>query len=376
MAAVLSFDVASGLRALQIIRHAYEPRVTIPILSYVMIAPVKNGARLKMTNLDMEISTKLETGWEGPKKPFLIPFRALNSFLRASERGDIARLEYDAARKQCTLSAGGLSLTKRSLSAVEDFPIFTEISQPIEVDVSEKDLHRHFSMIRHCISTEETRYYLNGICFLRHPQKPKLRTIATDGRRMGVCDSDADWPENASGIIPREFVAALTTCLRADGNDVVRAKVSPQEVGAPRLDAAIGDTIIKGKLIDGTFPDYTRVLPDHGSPNRINLTRLGIMRPMSIAREFAKERSYAVRFDAAAKSANIRISSDEADIKFPIEAQEVSTGEGVIGFNGKFLEDQARVTPVFQVGFKGGGDPAEIRCEDPNVLYVLMPMRV
>lgn len=370
----INFDAAPAIRAAAILKHGFDSRQTIPVLSYMRIAPVRVGMRLTVTDLDKEVSTVVEGSWTGPRKPFLIPFRAFLAAVGADKTSAIA-LAFDAANSMATLSFGGITAKLKCLCDVADFPMMTVADGPREnVSMSEPDLYRHFKVIRHCVSKEETRYYLNGIAMMPHPERATLRTVCTDGHRLGIYDTETKWPVNAHGIFPTSLVDAVLTCVQPDGNRDVTLSIDPDHLTRVRI--VVGDVTIKAKLIDGTFPDYTRVLPRHTVPFRVNVTALGVRRPIRIAQALGGDRTPGTKLDAR-EGRGLITCVDGGDVSFPIEVAAFGQkGNGIIGFNGNYLVDQGRATPTFQLAYEDSASPAEITCEDPNAFFVLMPMRV
>jgi DNA polymerase-3 subunit beta len=344
------------------------------------IDPGRDPAELTMTNLDLEITIQIEEAHERGGAPFLVPFSAFAASAGvADKKSGKVRITYDEASEIAVFDVDGIAAKVRCLAKVDDFPDFTlhERLSMQEFEAPEGVLFKHLRMVRHCISSEETRYYLNGVSFQGHPETGSLRTVSTDGHRLGIYDSETDWPKGVKHIAPTDLVDAMLACLRKDGNQLATLRVS--EDGMPFMGLECGDVSIRAKTIDGTFPDYTRVIPTHDTPNQINLTGAGLRKPLEIARAIHPGVSIAAKLDANKGVGSIRLVENigESEVTFPIEAaHRAEEGDGVIGFNAKYLAEQGRITPVFRVNFGGSGDPALLTCEDPNAFFVLMPMRV
>ncbi|MBM2322685.1 MULTISPECIES: hypothetical protein [Marivita] len=371
----ISIDVAPMRRALRLLGRAVEPRNTIPVLGYMKVDAFNSGMKISTTDLNMEITVSVEAQWTGAKKPFLVPYKAARSFFDAVPVDGMATMKYTAPDR-LELACGQIELRIQLLCVAEDYPHMT--SQNLNgTSISEPDLYRHLKSLRHCIEKENTRYYLNGVFVTTHPETGKMRTVSTDGHRLGIYDTDNVPPSGFTGIIPTPAVDVLLATLRPDGNALVMFEGN-RETERPFLNVEIGDVRIKAKLIDGTFPDYTRDLPklDQTACNRVNLTAGGILGPLRMALEIGGERSIATKINLPAAKAELRTFGQDCAISFPVEITSDAGSADHIGFNGRYLMDQARATPTFQIMFDHAGDPGLIRCEDPNAQYVLMPMRV
>lgn len=367
-------DVAPMRRALRLLGKAVTKNNKVPILGYMKVAAFSSGMKLSTTDLKTEVTVSVDAKWTGRKSPFVVPFKAVNAFFTAVPIDGLATMKFDG-HEGLILSCGQIELKLRLLCVFEDYPHMR--SRNLNgAGISEPDLYRHLKAIRHCISNEETRYYLNGACFTDHPETGKLRTVATDGHRLGIYDSDNVCPAGFSGIIPTKVVDILLATLRPDGNALVALEGSRQG-DAPFLTVEVGDVRIKSKPIDCPFPDYTRVVPsfDVAACNRVNLTAGGILGPLRMAAAIGGDRSVATKINLKEAKAECQSSEEGCAVSFPIEVAARAGSDDVIGFNGRYLMDQARATPTFQVNFNCSGDPAVILCEDPNAQYVLMPMR-
>lgn len=374
---------------------AYRSRVTIPVLETALIEAGPGGTTFRQTDLDIQVTVRADD--LTCAKPFktCVSLGLLKRF--ANSFDGVIRLSYLPGRTvkdgvvdmpRITLATDdGCTATINSLFPAEDFPIAlgaagSETDQANHWQTmicSAKELRRHIDLARHCVSTEETRYYLNGINVQPHPERGTLRSVATDGHRMAVVDGTIPAYAGLNAILPTVFVRAVADLIDSKANDQVYLSFHHAK---PWVRISCGVVQIDCKLIDGSFPDYTRVLPK--DPTRLTMalseTALRRLRP------FATQRSNAVRFESG--KATMQDLGREGEVSVPVT---MTATEGVPenlqkayengrtetwGFNLEYLLRQARVTPTFRLDVASPSDPAIIRGEDPDALWVVMPMRV
>jgi len=255
---VTSLKAAAALMALVI-----ERRNTIPVLGTVLVEI--NGGKLTMsgTDLDMEIKTLVDAECSGAAS-FCISIRALSS-LAASAAGAVT-FDVQPDGKTVRITSEGLTLKLRPTSKPIDYPLmmnreaFDTLGQT-PIQITQAGLRRLLRLSHICVSTEETRYYLSGTLLCSSPEG-NLRAVATDGHRMARIDCDVPIRHKrtgdafADGILPRKAGMILRHITAKEGNEPVGLIWSDR-----RLRAEVGDIVFTSKLIDGTFPDYTRVIP-------------------------------------------------------------------------------------------------------------------
>ena len=244
---------ATLLKCLAHVQSVVERRNTIPILSNVLIE-AKDGLRLMATDLDLQV---VESIAAHVAMPGATTVSAHTLFEIVRKLPDGAQVEIAVAAEKMTVVAGRYRSSLPTLPR-DDFPVIAETDLPTAFVLEAKQLRDIIDKTRFAISTEETRYYLNGI-FLHvvDGPAPKLRAVATDGHRLAKFELDR--PEGADGmpdvIVPRKCIAEIRKLLdEADG---------PVEVSlsATKVRFRIGAALLTSKLIDGTFPDYSRVIP-------------------------------------------------------------------------------------------------------------------
>lgn len=362
-------------KALALLGHTHERRNTIPVLGAVLMEVSPDRVRLTTTNLDTQISVDVEAETDS-KGRLAISYRALKGFADAA--AGTGTIRHDTATPHLVeMASDDLTLRLRDIYPPEDFPLRADASTDGAVtwEMSQRDAHRMFKLSRHCISNEETRYYLNGVYLSRKPDGETLRVVATDGHRMAAIDTDVEVPEGMSAIVHTDAVDALMAMIDKDGNEPVRFQVGSPEISPRKLQAQIDGVTIETRLIDGTYPDYTRVVPAPSDNYRVTLSRAGVARMYALSKHVSPARGTPLALYPSTNT--MKIGTVEGDsITMPAQISVEDDKSDAIGFNVRYLADQARVTPEFRLSTKSPGDPAMVVGEDPDAFWVIMPMRV
>ena len=251
-------DRNSLLRALGHITGIVEKRNTIPILSNILIGAEASGVlTLKATDLDMEAIETIPAKVSTPGAA-TVPAHTLHDIVRKLPDGAEIDIELKGPEGRLKVTAGRASF-ELSILPADEFPDMGQAELPHRFTVEGGELKRLFEKSRFAISTEETRYYLNGIYLHRVEggASPKLRAVATDGHRLAQVETEAtSGTEGMPGVIvPRKAVAEIIKLLD-DGQAPVEVALSPAKIRF-----AVGEVVLTSKLIDGSFPDYARVIP-------------------------------------------------------------------------------------------------------------------
>lgn len=359
-------------RVMPVLRRAIDRRSTIPVLHTLRLT-ASAGAdtlRLTATDLDTEIRAEIEAVAERDID-LCVPAQVFD--MATGDSGDTLSLapNDDALH----IGAGEISARMTLGACPGDFPVMAapDLDDAPSIKLSESALHRMLRLSRHCISTEETRYYLNGVFLTTHPENGTLRAVATDGHRMAVIDDDTPVPEGwPAMIVPTSAVDILRAMTSARGNAEVTLQATDTKLRATR-----NGMTVTAKLIDGTFPDYTRVTPPDPVPNRATLSRAGITRLDRAYRAVAgREMFRAAKLDP--EIGQIVMTGPDAEVTAPVTID----GDAAIAFNAGYLADQARTTPTMRIRWRGEGDPAIIEAVDEadhparGAFWILMPVRV
>jgi DNA polymerase III subunit beta len=370
----LEIERGELLKALSHVTSVVERRTTIPILSNVMLKASGSTLMFKATDLEREVSESVDAKVQ-TAGALTVPAHMLRDIVSKLPDGAEIELKRDGDKERLMLTSGHSRFSLQTLSA-EDFPDLAvgEIGHEFMIDAA--DLQRLISKTQFAISTEETRYYLNGI-YLHIAETGKnktLRAVATDGHRLAQVELAR--PKGADGmpgvIIPRKTVHELAS-LTSDTNVKVKVGVSQTKV---RFE--IGPVVLTSKLIDGTFPDYGRVIP-HNNDKEMKVPNAAFISAVDRVSTIASERGRAVKLNLAKDKLILSVNNPEGGSA--TEEIPVSYGAGAleIGFNARYLLDIAKQLESEDARFllADPGSPTMVRDGgDDGALYVLMPMRV
>ncbi len=370
----LSIERATLLKAVAQAQSVVERRNTIPILANVLIEADGETVSFRATDLDIEVVDKALAQVERAGAT-TVSAVMLHEIVRKLPDGALVQLADDPHNGRLSVQAGRSSFSLATLPR-EDFPVMASSEYQVNFAAPAAALRRLFEKTRFAVSTEETRYYLNGV-YMHVAQAdgaPVLRCVATDGHRLARVD--APLPDGAADmpgvIVPRKTVAELRKLLEDDDMQIA---VSVSET---KLRFATPDIALTSKVIDGTFPDYTRVIPT-GNEKRLEVDAGDFAKAVDRVATVSSERSRAVKLSLEEDKLVLAVNAPDSGM-----AQEelvVAYGDEAldIGFNAKYLLEIAnqieRENAVFL--FNGSGDPALVReGGDTTAVYVVMPMRV
>lgn len=364
------------LRAVTRAATAVERRNTIPILSFVNLAMGFGTLAVTGTNLDCEMRVEIEARGEGAA---CLPAYRLRDMLKALDVETIT-LAGDADGI-VTLRAGDTEATFGSLPSV-DQPVLGVDSLAWALTLPEGVFAYLIGGAADAMSTEETRYYLNGVCF--EVKDGQAIAVATDGHRLvsrthNLAGQNAD---RAPIIVPREAVR-LALLLIGTGEAKIAAYLGKDgKGGAAHLEIVTGDARLRFKLIDGTFPDWRRVVPAEGGAE-VAISLAALDRVLQLARANSTERGRAVKLEPC--DGGLRITSDNPDFgKVATRlACEGALSVESIGMNAEYLAGMARAaarigSKSLRLQITGPGNPIRIMPDAaiPGAMAVLMPMRV
>jgi DNA polymerase III subunit beta len=348
-----------------------ERRNTVPILSNVLLRASDGALHLKATDIDLEVTETIPADVE-VSGATTVPAQMLSDIARKLPDG--ANVSLDGTKDQFLIRSGRSRITLQSLPEA-DFPDMATGELSHKFTIAASDLTTLFGKTEFAISTEETRFYLNGV-FLHTVTidgQDKLRAVATDGHRLGRIEIPA--PEGSHGmpgvIVPRKAVAEVQR-LVDDRSGVVGIEVS-----GTKIRFTIGAVVLTSKLIDGTFPDYERVIPTRNE-KRLVVDREAFAKAVDRVSTVSSERTRAVKLSIAEGRLTLSVNSAEAgsaveelDVDYTDVAMDV-------GFNSRYLMDLLGELDGDEARFDlaDSGSPAIVKDHgNPDALYVLMPMR-
>ena len=364
---------ANLLKALNHVHRVVERRNTIPILANVLLRAEGDTLSLKATDLDMEIVDKAAAAIE-QAGAVTVPAHMLYDIVRKLPDG--AEIALDAESGQTMSLKAGRARFALQMLPDSDFPDLNAGELPVSFTLPGEVLRRLIDRTQFAISTEETRYYLNGIYFhvVGEGAEERLRAVATDGHRLAKAEIDA--PEGSASmpgiIVPRKTVGEIQKLLEDPENDVAI------DLSDTKIRLSIGDLILTSKLIDGTFPDYERVIPK-ANDKVLTLDKAEFERAVDRVSTISSDRGRAVKLTLAEDKMVLAVNnpdSGSATDELPVgyEAEPLD-----IGFNSKYLLDIAGQLTSEEAVFHlaDPGSPTLIQGSgEADAIYVLMPMRV
>ena len=369
----LTIERSALLKALNHVQSVVERRNTIPILSNVLVSAQGDSLRLMATDLDIEISESAHAEVERAGQT-TAPANYLYDFVRKLPDGAAVKLDVPGDDPRLFISAGKSRLHLPILPA-GDFPSMPSDGFETRFEIEPTELARLIDKTRFAISTEETRYYLNGIFFHTvENDGAKLRAVATDGHRLALADATA--PKGATGmpgvIVPRKTINELKRLLD-DAADVVEIAVSPQKIRFQ-----LGDAVLTSKLIDGSFPEYARVIPKNNA-KKLKVDNKQFAEAVDRVATVSAERSRSVRLALEKDKVTLTVNNPDAGVATEDLPADYADDAMEIGFNAKYLLDVAGQVEGSEAIFElaDSGSPTLVRDEaDDAALYVLMPLRV
>jgi DNA polymerase-3 subunit beta len=363
------------LKALSHVQSVVERRNTIPILSNVMIEAAKGKLKLTATDLDIEIveSIPADVIRNGATTA---PAHMLYDIVRKLSEGAQVQAELLAQEGgRLSVSAGAVRFELACLPK-EDFPQMAAGALPHKFRMESGDLKRLVDKTRFAISTEETRFYLNGIYVhaAKEGKNKTLRAVATDGHRLARFEIDL--PDGASDmpgvIVPRKTVGELRRLLD-DAEGAIEVSLSDT-----KIQFTSDGVELTSKLIDGTFPDYQRVIPS-GNDKSLSLDSKEFAQSVDRVSTISADKTRAVKLNIAKDKLTLTVVNPDSGTATEELVATYNAASIEIGFNARYLLDITGQIEGKEVRFllSDAGSPTIIEdASDSHTLYVLMPMRV
>jgi DNA polymerase-3 subunit beta len=370
----VTVERAQLLKSLGHVHRVVERRNTIPILGNVLLRAETGKLALKATDLDLEVTETLsaETATAGSTT---VPAHMFYDIVRKLPEGSQIQLEVDTAKAAMSIRAGRSRFTLQTLPE-SDFPDLAAGDLATSFTLAASDLKRLIDRTQFAISTEETRYYLNGI-YLHSAgtgANATLRAVATDGHRLAQVEFAL--PKGAAQmpgvIVPRKTVGEVLRLIEDDSADI------QIELSQTKIRFTIGNVVLTSKLIDGTFPDYGRVIPQNNDKILI-VDKTDFENAVDRVSTISSERGRAVKLALSAGKLVLSVTNPDSGSATEEIEVEYAADPLDIGFNSRYLLD---------IAAQIDGEAAVLRLADPGsptlvqdksaqgALYVLMPMRV
>jgi DNA polymerase-3 subunit beta len=353
------------LEGLQRVQNVVSTRTTLPILSNVLLQAKEGAVHLTTTDLDVGVRGSFEANVDKTGATTL-PARRLFTIIRELPSSEIS-VEVDG--KNAASIRSGQSFFKILGLPEEEFPPLPKFENAKVVTMRQKDLHDGLRKTAYAISTDETRYVLNGVLFSF--KENKLTLVATDGRRLAMLDIELEFPRSheADIIVPTKAVTELQRLLNDDGE----VKIS---VGSGQIAFDLNDTLLVSKLIEGNYPNYKQVIPAEAK-ERVTLERETFLNSLRRVSLLASDKSNSIKLNFSKN--NIEITANTPEVGEARESLPVSYKgrDFSIAFNPEFLMAPLRNLTEDEVFFDliDEMSPGVLKIQTP-FLYVLMPMRV
>ena len=369
-----TLERAHLLKSLTHVHRVVERRNTIPILSNVLIRSDGSALNLKATDLDIEVTEQVPAMVEQGGAT-TVPAHMFHDIVRKLPEGAQIVLETNSDGATLTLSAGRSRFSLQILPEA-DFPDITTGSFSRSFALKAGQLKRLIDRTQFAISTEETRYYLNGIYLhsVDTPEGPMLRAVATDGHRLAQAEVPA--PEGANGIpgviVPRKTVSEIQRLIE-DADETVKIELSDAKIRF-----TFETVVLTSKLIDGTFPDYVRVIPQNNDKS-LHVDRQEFANAVDRVSTVSSERGRAVKLSLQPGKLVLSVNNPDSGSATEELVVEYDAQPLDIGFNSRYLLDIAGQLETETAEFKlaDPGSPTLVHDIGENrTLYVLMPMRV
>jgi DNA polymerase-3 subunit beta len=365
----ITIEKSNLLKAIARLQSLVEKRNTIPILSNVKLDATGKSLTLTVTDMDLVASEEVDANIVSGGA-LTVPALTLYDIIRKLPEGSQVSLKADGGSSRLSVNAGSANFTLSYLSA-DDFPVMSEGELTHKFTLSSKDFLKLIDKTKFAMSNEETRYYLNGVYF--HISNGKLRAVATDGHRLSSVEIDA--PKGSEGmpgiIIPRKAVNEISKLLENQNEVTISLSETKIKINAGRIE-------LLSKVVDGTFPDYTRVIPENNAKIvtvSSNLFNEAIDRVSTISAD--KTKAVKVKFEKG----NINFNSQGIEGSSAKEsiACEYAADALEVGFNSRYvLEMMTQIkSDKITIALDNPNSPALVKDPtDTSVIFIIMPMRV
>src|SRR5437588_2361712 len=370
----VTVERAELLKSLGHVHRVVERRNTIPILANVLVRAERAKLAFKATDLDLEITETIPAE-VSPGGATTVPAHIFYEIVRKLPEGAQIVLESSDDRAMLVIRAGRSRFTLQTLPE-SDFPDLAAGEMTHNFKLAAADLKRLIDKTQFAISTEETRYYLNGIYLhiAANGKAQTLRAVATDGHRLA--QFELPLPEGAAGmpgiIVPRKTVGEMQRLIEDNEAEV---KV---ELSQGKIRFTLGNVVLTSKLIDGTFPDYGRVIPQNNDKELI-VDKKDFEAAVDRVSTISSERGRAVKLALSAGKLVLSVTNPDSGSATEQLEVEYASDPLDIGFNSRYLLDIAAQIEgeVAVLKLADPGSPTLVQDKDSRgALYVLMPMRV
>jgi len=358
------------IHGLQAVQNVVSTRTTLPILSNVLLEAEGNRLKLTATDLDVTVTCSVEANVKKGGST-TVPVKKLFGIIRELNNGDI-ELEVDE-KNNCSIRAGA-SFYKVNGLAAEEYPPMPKFKDDKKVSLKQETVKSMMKKTSFAISTDESRYVLNGIYMSLKDHK--LTMVATDGRRLALVDEEVDVTEQSQGefIVPAKAVNELGRLLQGTGE--IEIRYSENQAAFNLKDEKGFSILIVSKLIEGNYPNYRQVIPGEAK-ERVSLVREEFLHALRRAEIMTSEKSNSVKLTFTKNNLAITANSPEVGEARESIAVNYKGKDMAIAFNPKYMIDPLRALSEDEVFFELIDElsPGVLKINAP-FLYVVMPMRL
>jgi DNA polymerase-3 subunit beta len=358
------------IHGLQSVQNIVSTRTTLPILSNVLLRAGNNKLEFTATDLDVSISCSVEARVKKPGAT-TVPVKRFFGVVRELGSPEI-ELEVDE-KHACSIRAGASFYKINGLSA-DEFPPIQTLKEEKKITLPQEKLKGMLRKTSFAISTDESRYVLNGIFISLKEQK--MTMVATDGRRLALVDEEVDIPKNSQGefIIPTKAVNELNRLLGEKGE--VEVRLSENQVFLTLNDDKGFSILLLSKLVEGNYPNYRQVIPSE-TKERIALPREELLAAVRRAQIMTSDKANSIKMTVGLNNLAITANSPEVGEARETMAINYKGKEMAIAFNPAYLveplgaltEDEVFLELIDELS------PGVFKINGP-FLYVVMPMRL
>jgi DNA polymerase-3 subunit beta len=360
-------QIINGLQAVQ---NVVSTRTTLPILSNVLLRAENDRLELTATDLDVTVSCAVEAKVKKPGAS-TVPVRKLFGIVRELNNSEI---EIAVDEKNVSSIHSGASFYKINGLSADEFPPFPQFKEEKKVTLPQETIKGMLKKTSFAISTDESRYVLNGIFISLKDHK--MTMVATDGRRLALVDEEVDVTEQSQGefIIPAKAVNELNRLLGDKGE--LELRYAENQAGFTLRNDKGSSVIIITKLIEGNYPNYRQVIPAE-TKERIALVREEFLHALRRAEIMTSEKSNSVKLAFGKNRLEITANSPEVGEAKETLAINYKGAEMAIAFNPKYVIDPLNALPNDEVFIELIDElsPGVLKINGP-FLYVVMPMRL
>lgn len=351
--------------ALSQVQHVVSTKTTLPILSNVLIEASESGLKLSTTNLDVAIAVTIPANVEAPGQTTL-PARRLGTIVRELAGSEV-QISVDEGNTASVKS--GPSFFKILGLSESEFPKIGEFEDAKEFSIDQRLIRDALRKTAYAISTDETRYVLNGVnCVIGDGN---LTLVATDGRRLAMVEQNLELPEsdNTAVIIPTKAVVELQRLLGDEGEMTVQLTSSQAAF-------TLNNSFLVTKLIEGNYPNYKQVIPGEAK-YRIPIEREVLHNAVKRVAILVNEKTNSIKFTFG--DSLLTISTNSPEVGEAKESLDIKYDgpEMALAFNPEFVMAPLRNLDQDEVFLEliDDASPGVIKIDEP-FLYVIMPMRV